>query len=834
MPLLPTTRRTAAPALLTAALLLAAGHSPAQDKELTAEEVLAKVKAGSPGFDKLREKLAADPVGSRVRIDGFAAKDAALEVSGVILVPGSNDEEKGKAETAAREKVAAAVRDVTGAKDFKAFDFTAVKYARGERMPHLALQKAANDAGKTAPAADELMLSNSKFDAKGQLIVTGLRGNDSKTIDWLASAVTNSLKDNPAALTADGKRAPVTFALGTPGWFVDWPMSPAAIQRVVGRSPNPVLNRLRVDRAYLASSPVAADESNPGGVLWRYVVSGIAVGDRPDPQAIAGAVNLAAVGGFWDPIKEGDVADLTDKDNRIDDPAPHFQRAIAARPALDGVRIDARTGFGPGGELVLAGLQPGLSAAQLEELDRTVRGVIGTLSGNPDSGKVYRRVLDRGLSTSRLDPVQVRALHADLRAWAGATLDDVRLSRLYFDPTGRLTLTCEAPDDAAKAAVERELVARAARVVPGLKAADLPAPKELPKDEKKGDKEEKKDPGAVVPFSADTVPVAARLAQEPTKTDPTAPPQVAFSKFRGSLTRFLQEVVADPKNTQWYALLVERGLFNGGDEYTVRGVANSEEQKKAFAEYLASLKADARWAEYFTPKPPAPLDEKTFPVIPMAKLEERARRVMPAYPVFDGTRVTKARYEFVSDPKNPGQRLVFDAHVVGRLDPKAAEKLTELIAADDEYYGRRLPKGRLVGIRALPPDAAVSALTEDQLADFAQGFGAYWLGKGEAAKATDWIDRGLLHAPHVSAEWFLSAYYNHLRGDLELVRRDLFRIIPIEDPLAFDGPNQRKRRYAAAKDLQGEKRDELEKIWLQCWKEYKDGVRPMTFAEPKK
>src|SRR5262245_15550047 len=136
MPLLPTTRRTAAPALLTAAFLLAGGHSAAQDSP---KAILDKIAPKTPGFDKLREKLAADPVGSRVRIDGFAlSKDGDLEVSGVILVPGSNDEEKGKAETAAREKVVAVVREVTGAKDFKAFDFGAVKYARGEKMPHLA------------------------------------------------------------------------------------------------------------------------------------------------------------------------------------------------------------------------------------------------------------------------------------------------------------------------------------------------------------------------------------------------------------------------------------------------------------------------------------------------------------------------------------------------------------------------------------------------------------------------------------------------------------------------------------------------------------------------
>src|SRR6185295_3524384 len=94
-------------------------------------------------------------------------------------------------------------------------------------------------------------------------------------------------------------------------------------------------------------------------------------------------------------------------------------------------------------------------------------------------------------------------------------------------------------------------------------------------------------------------------------------------------------------------------------------------------------------------------------------------------------------------------------------------------------------------------------------------------------KAKEWIDVGVLHYPTDSTIWYLSAYYHLLQGDEELVRRDLLRTIDLEARLDFNGRVARDRRYTAAKELQGEKRDELEKLWLKYWKESKDGAQPM-------
>ncbi len=416
----------------------------------------------------------------------------------------------------------------------------------------------------------------------------------------------------------------------------------------------------------------------------------------------------------------------------------------------------------------------------------------------------------------KLQRVRVRELHADLRKWVTENLDDVRLSRLYFDEKGGLTLTCDAPDPAVKAVVEKELNDRAAKLVP---AAEPPA---TPKDGK--DAKGEKEPNAANTRLA-TYPVAARLAADDTPAPPK--PDVKFTKFPGGLTKFLQQQVADPKNTQWDAVLIERGFFNEKNEYTVRGVVNNELQKKQLGEYLDELAKDPMWADYFKPNPRGPLE---LEVIPMGKLVERVRRVTPAYPIFDGIRVNGAKYVFEKDSRgNSGQTLVFVAHLVGRTDRDAPATLRSLIAEDTKFFGRRLPAGRPIRFEE-DPDGVPS---NDQVGEFSIGYGATALSKGELKKAKEWLDVALLHYPQESAVWFLDAYYNHLLGDDELTRRDLYRIIDIEGRLAFDGPIQRKRRYLAAKDLQGERRDELEKMWLECWKEVKDGAQPMKFAEGK-
>jgi hypothetical protein len=164
--------------------------------------------------------------------------------------------------------------------------------------------------------------------------------------------------------------------------------------------------------------------------------------------------------------------------------------------------------------------------------------------------------------------------------------------------------------------------------------------------------------------------------------------------------------------------------------------------------------------------------------------------------------------------------------------PGAAQKLKELLA-DHPLYKRRVPAGKQVVIQR----GSGTPYSDDQLANFSLAFGAKLLakagaGKGDRAKAREWLDMALLHYPQESAVWFLDAYYNFaVARDDELARRDLYRVIDAEGPLAFNGPSQRRRRYEAAKDLQGPTRIKLEDLWLECFREVKDGAKPITLRK---
>ena len=460
-------RRAAAPMLALAAFLLAGGNSAFADDKPDGKAILDKIKDGT-GLAKVKEKLAADPVGARFRVDGFSlTENKAIKVAGVMLVPGADDKDTDDAEKQLRSKVIAVVQDVAGAKDFNEFDFAdGVKAVRRDKLPHLELQKAANEAGKTIPAADEIKLTDAKFNAKGQLVIVGLRGHNPKTESLLTAEVETKLIMNPAAIGPDKKPIQVVLEVPAPAKGVEWPLSPAVVQKAIIAEKSAGLARLRVERAFLTSSSTKADEANPTGVNWSYALSGIAIGTQPVPKTDVDKITkdvmpAAFAAAKWAPITTGDLDQLTLADHRAPDPGPKFQKAVAEKMALDGVRLDAQTEFGADGKLVLVGLQPGLDEKGLEELTATVRGVLDTLATGSDGNAIYKKLGDRGVSEVKLERVKVRELHTELQVWARDNLDETRLARLYFDETGTLTMTCDSPNPKNEVDAKAQLKKRA-------------------------------------------------------------------------------------------------------------------------------------------------------------------------------------------------------------------------------------------------------------------------------------------------------------------------------------------------------------------------------------
>ncbi|HEV3387102.1 MAG TPA: hypothetical protein VG097_19945, partial [Gemmata sp.] len=522
--------------------LLATSPSFGQDKP-DAKSIVDKIKGGT-AFAKVKEMLAANPLGARFRVDSFSltADGKSIKVTGAMLVPGANDEDRNNAAKQIRNKLIEAVQKAANAEKFEEFDFDAtagtgsVKEVRGEQLPHLLLQKAANAAGAKNPAADEIKLTDAKFDATGHLELIGVRGPNPETEKWLTAAIPTVLAENAAAIgpngkpvDSEGKTWVLTHKVELFSKTSGWPVSAAGVQKALIKKNTPALARLRVDRIYFFSTPDKIDETNPTGVSWAYALSGIVIGiDPPDAKEISKVCDEVFAAGSWPAMKSGDLEGLTKADVRVHDPGPKFQKAVAGIPSLDGVRVDDRTEFGEDGKLVLTGLQPELDEKGLKELSETILKVLSGLAATSDGNPLYRELATHGISTQKLERIKIREFLSEVRQWVAWRLDDVRLTRLYFNEDGRLTLICDNPPDKDGEQATAEWVTR-------LKVYKFPQS-----------------------------PKGTTQQQEPiVKPGPDT--------FKGSMTRHLQTLVSDPKNAKWSEVLIERGFFNEGNQYIVRG-----------------------------------------------------------------------------------------------------------------------------------------------------------------------------------------------------------------------------------------------------------------------
>ncbi len=775
---------------------------------------------------EVQKKLAASSeIQKRFRLDGATIADGKLKLSGVFLEPGFTPPEANKGEPPAKEPFAvledeltALLKEVVKEPALK-LDLSGVTRIEGKQHPYVVLQKAANDAGATNSAADQMRLDGCHFDGTGTLVLVGAIGDNAATEAWLKGAIDKDLASHPA-VKHDGKLDVSAAGIKR----MTWKMTPAAIQAAFANSKSPGLEKLRVDRVYLAHNPDNADPVDRWTTL-RLTLNGVRLGEVPvDAELLQSLCRKQ-----WEELFKGSTRVQMNASALvgpgITEPIDRLRKTIAARPALDGVRLDAGATFGSEGELLLAGVRPKLSDPKAAEtlkfgLTEAFKDVISELAMKNDASAARFRALQAGpgISIANLTEADTRRVLRELREWARTNRDDLRLSRLYFGADGGLKLICEAPTEKDFEDVRakfREVAPQffPAEVKPPAKGSDDPPP---------------------AGRSTDPVQPIARVSalqepNNPAQAAPLLPPPVVETSLIPAFTPFLrQQLASDPKQ-RWSTVLIERGYFDDEGRYTLNGVVDGDPQKTELVEFVQRFSADPKWSAYFkTPQGEPKELVLALDVIPMADLMARVQRVTPAYPVFDGVRVTNAAYD-------KDANLVLGAHMVGRPNLKEGQKtLAELISKHPDFSRRLVkvlagqePKLRIEGKppEPLPPN--------DQLADFSVGYGATALAQGELVKAKEWLDVGLLHYPNDSSIWFLSAYYNHMLGDRELVQRDLRRLIDIEGRLDFNGPLQRKRRYLAAKDLQGEKRDELEKFWLVVWKEAKDAPKVMTMVPEK-
>ncbi len=725
----------------------------------------------------------------RFRLDRFEAANNAVKVVGVFLdtLPDTNDDPLPFDKLS--EELTKLVQDTLQTPNLK-LDMSGVVRLTPDRHPHVLLQVAANEAAQNGTqAADQVLFSSSVFDETGALVIQGLHAKTGNPLVWLEKAERSPLEKNPAATRPDGTAATVKYNLKA----VEWTIAAAALQkRLAGPADGTAddkarraLRRLFVERAYFFYQ--LNQEDNGVRATLRFRVQGLRLGEAElKAEWAQDAINPLVTETVGRPVP-GDYAPLLS--TVIEEPTAQLRAAVAAQPALDGVRLDPGFHFGPHGELMPAGIHPGFtSTEQTELLARVVQTQFAAFGKGKVLAAKYAQLAQFPISTQSMIGLPITKLMNQLRAWAIETKDDLRLLRLYFPPN---------PDELQK----QYFVAAEGLVLlyHPANAADI--------------KDVEAQFTALFRRHLDT-----GIPPPPDGPAPEFPPSADKRPLLPGLTAYLrQQMTSDLE--KWYGVLIERGYFDSHNRYTLRGVVDAAPQNAELAKLLKSLEEESKWADYFRPAPTPPALE----VIPINEMLERIRRVTPAYATFDGIRILSARYD-------ENANLIFKAKMVGRPDTGASALLAKLLR-DHATYKRRAPASRAVRIER---DAATS--TEAPIADFNLPLGGKLLARAakspeDLQKAKEWLDIATLHYPNEAAVWFLSAYYHYAYAkDEELTRRDLYRVVELEGPLAFDGTAQRKRRYEAAKDLQGETRIKLEELWLQCFREVNDGAKPITLT----
>lgn len=778
--------RFSLPALAALVLALAPLSARAQDAKKAAADLQNQ-------YGDIQKQLATGTDHQkRLRLDTFAADGDTVKVTGVFLdTPAAKGDDPVPFEQVTDE-LFKALRERLKMAELK-FDGSGIKRLAPDQHPHVLVQAAANAAAAAGDAeADRAVYTDTHFTASGGVNVVGFKAKAGNVYGWMSKLPKTFLSDHPAYKRPNGTGA-IAYNLKD----VDWTVGAADLQKLFAASGKAdgtpedknklALRRLFVERAYFVYQITKPGEKDVS-VGLRFRVEGLRVGeDEVKVEWAQDAANPLVAGLLGRPVP-ADYAALVS--GALEEPTKAFRAAVAAKPALDGVRIDPGFTFGSTGELQLAGLQPGLPEMAQLELAAIIRaGFSAHGKGKPLAAK-FDKLAARPISFRAMTVVPTAKLMADMRAWTVATKDDLKLQRLYF------------PDDLA--AVQKKYFVESGGLVLLYRPSNAADAKDVEAEFKR-----------LLKVHLETgVPGGAPAPAAPPGADKEAP--------LPSLTAHLRKEMATDQK-KWNGVLIERGYFDEQNRYTVRGVVDVAAQNEQLAGLIDGLKADPKWADYFDPSPVKP----ALDVIPMSELLDRVKRVTPAYGTFDGVRIESARYD-------ANVNLIFDAHIVGQLDRDAAPLLAKLLR-DNPKFKRRAPADKQVRIvRAAGP-----GYSDDQVADFSMALGAKLLSKAGASKADGdkakaWLDVAVLHYPNEAGVWFLSAYYNFaVVKDEELARRDLYRMIALEGPLAFNGPAQRKRRYETARDLQGTVRTDLEALWLECFREVKDGGKPITMT-PKK
>ncbi|MCE9534665.1 MAG: hypothetical protein K8T89_26620 [Planctomycetes bacterium] len=369
---------------------------------------------------------------------------------------------------------------------------------------------------------------------------------------------------------------------------------------------------------------------------------------------------------------------------------------------------------------------------------------------------------------------------------------------------------------------------------PEPKPADPKTPEPKPAEPKVEDPK-KEEPKPAEPKSS-SFEFVSYLAQDP-------PPEkkegagVQFTPLKSSLTATLQkELAARARDPQWRGVVVRRGYFDRAENnrYCLDFLVDRDStQKAAIEEFVYSTISKPEFADYVTTKELPRIRTKE---VPLDRMIQQLRDVMPIEPLFDGYRVENATHD-------ANANLVLIVSGVGTpevLDPKgmktdpAGKVRTALKAMLDEHPLWSLRSQARDGSKLVLAYASAKGPTpvNHNFSIAAAVFGARNTSGKDAAEAREMVRTATMHDSANTSVWFLSAHFYLQDGREDLAKRDLYRVMLLEKDYLRDGfaRDTRLSRLRVLGPFQGAARWDVEKLLERVELDYHANKPPFSMT----
>ena len=447
---------------------------------------------------------------------------------------------------------------------------------------------------------------------------------------------------------------------------------------------------------------------------------------------------------------------------------------------LDGVYLSNLL-FGETGQLLVSGLWVS------DEHKKKILELVGNRMEKTELHPL------RGITTDDFNVVRSDLILRGIRDWADTHYDEVLTRRLYFTEAGNLQLEAIIPDD-------DSTLPDAFRAYGRKLLMDLPQSQRelIPTVWRK----------KLTHLQA--IGRCATRTQRLTYFNETMTaelPDIGFDlTSRKSVTKYLRDHFMGPDDKAHYGILIDRGIYGDSGTLIINGLYATTKQKKAIEEKLKELSEDPIYELQLSKG----WNVAQFKEVPIQPMLDGLKVVMPAYPELDRLILDRAFHD-------KDKTFVLGGEVFGAANPDASALLKKLLGDHDFWkvriYGEDGDFGLKLDVKTKQVNAKASRaavrrcleLIRKSLPDRKRCYckdnlpiltPPYILPKqklplidGKVCKTClEYLDGALLHTPENSTAWFLRALCHISLGQEELAKRDLRRMVRLEEqnPIAKD------------------------------------------------